>query len=256
MTGNLMAIAAGWGGKTCTRGAIFIACARTTAATRLRVERQGTIMARAARKGGRRGNAARSTAALPQLPWRQVHNTYPAYEIVSPGDMDRIHDTSIRILSEAGIRVMSATVMDLFEAAGALVDRDTMTIRIDASLVDAALATVPSRFHMVARNPAKRIDLGRDSDEFRPGCRTAQRPRHRSADDVRTATTPTTSTSSSWPTISTRVTMIGNQVCAPMEMPREFSGTSIPIWPTSPTAISRSTALGDRARTSDGRASI
>ena len=48
---------------------------------------------------------------------------------------------------------MSETVMDLFERAGAIVDRDEMIIRIDESIVDKALETVPQSFDMVARNP-------------------------------------------------------------------------------------------------------
>ncbi|TIW23155.1 MAG: hypothetical protein E5V81_10480, partial [Mesorhizobium sp.] len=62
---------------------------------------------------------------------------------------------SMRILSELGIRVMSEKVMDLFAKAGAIVDRDSNTIRIDESIVTEALRNVPSSFTLTSRNPDK-----------------------------------------------------------------------------------------------------
>lgn len=123
-------------------------------------------MARERRGGGRRGKSSRSGGSIEQLPWQQVQNTYPAYELLNPDQMDHLHATSMRILSEAGIRVMGDNVMDLFEQAGAIVDRDTQTIRMDESIVAAALETVPRTFTLRARNEAKRITLGGNNITF------------------------------------------------------------------------------------------
>lgn len=123
-------------------------------------------MSRERRSGGRRGKSTRSGGSIEQLPWQQVKNTYPAFELLNPEQMDQLHDTSMRILSEAGIRVMGENVMDLFAAAGAIVDRDTKTIRIDESIVAAALETVPAEFTLTARNRAKQITLGGNNVTF------------------------------------------------------------------------------------------
>jgi trimethylamine--corrinoid protein Co-methyltransferase len=123
-------------------------------------------MARERRSGGRRGKSTRSGGSIEQLPWRQVQNTYPAYELLNPEQMDQLHATSMRILSEAGIRVMGENVMDLFEAAGAIVDRDSKTIRMDESIVTEALKTVPETFTLRSRNEAKRITLGGSNMTF------------------------------------------------------------------------------------------
>ena len=123
-------------------------------------------MARERRGGGRRGKSSRSGGSIEQLPWQQVQNTYPAYELLNPEQMDQLHATSMRILSEAGIRVMGENVMDLFEAAGAIVDRDSKTIRMDESIVAEALKTVPREFTLRARNEAKRITLGGNNITF------------------------------------------------------------------------------------------
>ncbi|MDJ1006280.1 MAG: trimethylamine methyltransferase family protein [Paracoccaceae bacterium] len=118
-------------------------------------------MGREGRSGGRRGKAAgRGGGGIPQLPWRSVTNPYPPIEILDEERMEALHATSMRILSELGIRVMGENVMDLFEAAGAIVDRETSTIRIDESIVMAAVESAPSEFTLTPRNPAKRLRIG------------------------------------------------------------------------------------------------
>ncbi|QYK42200.1 MAG: trimethylamine methyltransferase family protein [Paracoccaceae bacterium] len=112
------------------------------------------------RGGGRRGKSARSGGGLAQLPWRSVENPYPPMQMASPDQMQALHDTSIRILSELGIRVMGDRVLDLFQAAGAIVDRDEKVIRIDESIVAQALRTVPATFTLTSRNVAKRLTFG------------------------------------------------------------------------------------------------
>lgn len=112
------------------------------------------------RGGGRRSRASRSGGSIPQLPWRSVKNPYSCIELASEDAIEAIHRTSMRILSELGIRVMGDRVMDMFEIAGAIVDRAEKTIRIDENLVAGALKTAPSSFTLTSRNPSKRLTIG------------------------------------------------------------------------------------------------
>jgi trimethylamine--corrinoid protein Co-methyltransferase len=123
-------------------------------------------MARISRKGRRRVAIERKSTGLDQIPWSQAHSPYAGFEIADADAMQAIHETSISILKEAGIRVMSNQVMDLFERAGALVDRDTQTVCIDETHVAAALGTVPKTFDMVARTPSKKIQMGGSAMNF------------------------------------------------------------------------------------------
>lgn len=118
------------------------------------------------RSGGRRGKATRTGTGLAQLPWQAVENPYAPLAIASPEQMEAIHRTSIRILSELGIRVMGDRVLNLFADAGAIVDRTEMTVRIDKTLIDAALATAPSQFTLVSHNLGKRLTFGGRSINF------------------------------------------------------------------------------------------
>lgn len=117
-------------------------------------------MAQERRGGGRRSRLERDGSAIPQLPWQRVENPYPPMQLLDEERMDALHHTSMRILSELGIRVMSDRVMDIFEAAGAIVDREEKIIRIDESIVKEALKTVPSSFTLTSRNAAKQIRIG------------------------------------------------------------------------------------------------
>ncbi len=169
------------------------------------------------RGGGRRGKSARSGGGLSQLPWRSVENPYPPMEMANPDQMQALHDTSIRILSELGIRVMGDRVMDLFEAAGAIVDRDEKIIRIDESIVTEALRTVPATFTLTARNAAKRLTFGGRSLNFGlvagpPNVHDRVRGRRAGnladyGDFIRLAHH------------FNAIHMIGNQVTSPMELP-------------------------------------
>lgn len=117
-------------------------------------------MSNEGRGGGRKARAGRSSGAIPQLPWRGVINAYEPLEILSDEQLQSLHRTSMRILSELGIKVMSEKVMDLFEQAGAIVDRGERIIRTDESLVMEAIKSAPASFTLTSRNPAKVLTLG------------------------------------------------------------------------------------------------
>ena len=123
-------------------------------------------MARERRSGGRKAKSGRSFQGITQLPWQQVKNSHSPMEMLNPNQLNQLHKTSLRLLSEAGIRVMSDKVLDIFEATGAIIDRDEILIRIDESIVDAVIETVPSDFTLTSRNQDKQIILGGKNMNF------------------------------------------------------------------------------------------
>lgn len=123
-------------------------------------------MAPKRRSGGRSSKSSRSAARIEQLPWRQVRNEYPPFELLNSEQMDQLHDTSMRVLSEAGIRVIGDNVLNIFKRAGARVDHSERTVRIDESIVAETLRTVPHEFTITSRNQAKRITVGGDHVNF------------------------------------------------------------------------------------------
>ena len=120
-------------------------------------------MARRKSSAGRRSKSTRRVAAIPQLPWQALRNPYAPLELLNEEQMQALHDTSMRILSELGIRVIGDTVLKYFEQAGAMVDRNTSTVRLDEDLVMEVIASAPESFTLTSHNPDKTLVIGRDS---------------------------------------------------------------------------------------------
>ncbi|MCA3526760.1 MAG: trimethylamine methyltransferase family protein [Rhodobacter sp.] len=108
---------------------------------------------------GRRGRRGAAGAAIAQLPWERVANPYAPLEMLTPDQMQDLHDTSIRILKELGIKVMGENARDLMRRAGAKVDAEGV-VRLDESIVDNALSTVPRQFSLTPGNPARQVHFG------------------------------------------------------------------------------------------------
>lgn len=73
---------------------------------------------------------------------------------LSPSEQVRVHEESLQILADVGIRVHGDVALPLLAEAGAEVDADTRLARIPRSLVEAALDRAPRAFTLGARNPA------------------------------------------------------------------------------------------------------
>jgi trimethylamine---corrinoid protein Co-methyltransferase len=169
------------------------------------------------RSGGRRGKAARAGVGLSQLPWRSVENPFAPLEMADAEAMQRLHDTSVRILKELGIKVIGDRVLALFAAAGAHVDRDSGVVRIDETIIDAALATVPRSFTLTSRNPERRLVFGGRSLNF--GLVAGPPNAH---DRVRGRRTGSQSDYNDFIRLAhhfNAIHMIGNQVTAPQDLP-------------------------------------
>ncbi|MEZ5778604.1 MAG: trimethylamine methyltransferase family protein [Paracoccaceae bacterium] len=168
-------------------------------------------------RSGRRMKAARGGGLIPQLPWQTVENPYRPLELADEEQIEAIHKTSMRILSELGIRVMGDTVMDVFETAGAIVDRSEKTIRIDESIIAEAIRSAPSSFALTSRNPAKRLTLGGRAVAF--GLVAGPPNVH---DRVRGRRSGNLADYENFIRLAhhfNAIHMIGNQVTAPMELP-------------------------------------
>jgi trimethylamine--corrinoid protein Co-methyltransferase len=159
----------------------------------------------------------REGAGIPQLPPRRVRNPYPPMELLSVDQVEAIHEASMHILENFGIELMSPRALALFEKAGATVDHASMNVRMDRGMVVEALRTTPSVYRLTPRNPERTVHLGGDTINFTlvagpPNVHDMERGRRAGnlrdyQDLVRLAQH------------FNAITMLGNQVCAPIELP-------------------------------------
>jgi trimethylamine--corrinoid protein Co-methyltransferase len=74
-------------------------------------------------------------------------------QILSPDEVARIHEASLEVLADVGVMFHSQRALDVLEAHGASVDRETTVARIPASAVEEAVASLPHTFVLGGRSP-------------------------------------------------------------------------------------------------------
>jgi trimethylamine--corrinoid protein Co-methyltransferase len=168
------------------------------------------------RRPGSRGRRL-DESRLHQLPWQQVSNPYLPMDVLSADQVEDIHATSLRILEELGLEVLSPRAVAVLHAAGADIDLATNTVRLDRGLVEHALQLAPASFDLTPRVACKRVTLGGNHVNFGlvagpPNVHDAERGRRPGnyrdyCDFIRLAQ------------YFNAIHLIGNQVCAPIEMP-------------------------------------
>lgn len=101
-------------------------------------------------------------------------------QVFTQDEINLIHDASMEILSETGIKFNSEEALDLFRQNGFTVTNPR--VFITETEVMRALETVPSRFIVHARNPRYNVAIGEDDFVFLP---TAGAPNVSNADGIR-----------------------------------------------------------------------
>ena len=120
----------------------------------------------AARRAERRRKRIRSPLA--HIPWRTIENKLAPLEVLTPEQVERLHDASMRILEEIGLVFLDDEALDLWQEAGAAVDRRERRVRMDRGLALELVARAPARFTWRARNPARNVRIGDDFITFAP----------------------------------------------------------------------------------------
>lgn len=101
-----------------------------------------------------------SATVIEQTPWKRFQNPYAPIEILTPDQLQLIHNNSMRILSDIGIKVLDARSRSYLSAAGAEVDETDEMVRFDPDLVAQMVALAPATVDLHARNPDYNVTLG------------------------------------------------------------------------------------------------
>lgn len=97
----------------------------------------------------------RPRAAAPaRASYGHLRHPFAAQSVFSEDEIAAIHDTALRVLEDLGIRVLLAEARTIFRQAGALVDDETMMVRIGRDMVISALATAPRSIRLRAADSA------------------------------------------------------------------------------------------------------
>ncbi|MCD6472249.1 trimethylamine methyltransferase family protein, partial [Candidatus Aerophobetes bacterium] len=73
-------------------------------------------------------------------------------DVLTKEDIKKIHEASLEIMEEVGVRFPSEKVLDILEGAGAKVDRKSMVAKLPATLVMDAISKAPANYTLAARD--------------------------------------------------------------------------------------------------------
>jgi trimethylamine--corrinoid protein Co-methyltransferase len=80
-------------------------------------------------------------------------------EILTPAEVQKIHEATLWIIENVGIRFPSERALDVWEAHGAEVNRGSMLVKAKEELIQSALSHCPPRYSLAARIPEQDLLL-------------------------------------------------------------------------------------------------
>ena len=90
----------------------------------------------------------------------------PYLDLMTPEQVERIHDASMNILETKGIVFRDDEALDMWRAAGAKVVNET--VYLDRAHLMQLISTVPETYRMHARNPERSVTVGARKQIFTP----------------------------------------------------------------------------------------
>ncbi len=95
-----------------------------------------------------------------QLAWQNPRYIDKATEPLSADQIEAIHEASLDVLEQIGIRFLNETALDYLQKAGCDIDRSDMNVKMDRHWVMEMIGHAPSSFTVTPRNPDRQIIIG------------------------------------------------------------------------------------------------
>lgn len=120
---------------------------------------------------GRRGRSRHSgeAASLRKTNYGHLKNPFPPMDVFSRDQITAMHNSSLRILEELGMRVLLPEARAIFKKGGARVDEASQMVYIGRDMVEAAIGSAPKSIACQAGSRGRDILLELGSLVFQPG---------------------------------------------------------------------------------------
>ncbi len=93
-------------------------------------------------------------------PFTPLTHAYEPINILSSEKEQQVHDLSLRLLEEIGLKFLSEETWPILEQNGCKVDHDTSMVYFPSEILEYFLALAPNEFTMKARNPVNDLHMG------------------------------------------------------------------------------------------------
>ena len=95
-----------------------------------------------------------------QLPWQMPRYFDRPTEPLSADQIEAIHEASLDVIEQIGIRFLNETALDYLQHAGCSIDRSDMNVKMDRHWVMEMVRHAPSSFTVTPRNPQHNVTIG------------------------------------------------------------------------------------------------
>ncbi len=88
-------------------------------------------------------------------PIKPITNPKLSLNILTPDEVKRIHAATLDVIENVGVRFPSHKALDIWEAHGAKVNRETFVVKAPGALIEKALKSAPPAYGLAARDPSQ-----------------------------------------------------------------------------------------------------
>ncbi len=118
------------------------------------------------RRSGRDKPTKSPSKLAGQLPFRRVDNMMPPLQPLTADNIMAIHEASLEIIANLGVKVLSASARAHLKSMGAMVDDAEEIVRLDPAFVMEMVGKAPSEFTLTPRNPDHALRIGGNTINF------------------------------------------------------------------------------------------
>lgn len=93
---------------------------------------------------------------------KSVSNPRLSLNVLGPDEVQKIHEASLKLIEDVGVKFPSPRALDIWRSHGAQVDPGSMVVKAPPHLIEAALRKAPPVYTLAARNPS--LDLPLDGN--------------------------------------------------------------------------------------------
>lgn len=105
-----------------------------------------------------KGSDIKETITLARKP-RSISDPRLRLEVLTNRDVERIHTATLDLIASTGVRFPLSRALDVWEAHGASVDRETMIVKAPGHVIEEALDLAPPTYTLAARNGSQNLPL-------------------------------------------------------------------------------------------------
>ncbi|HEY9529046.1 MAG TPA: trimethylamine methyltransferase family protein, partial [Anaerolineales bacterium] len=90
---------------------------------------------------------------------KSISNPKLKLEILTTEEVRKIHEATLWIIENVGVRFPSRRALEIWEANGATVDREKKIVRVKGDVIEEALKKCPPGYPLAARDPEQDLPL-------------------------------------------------------------------------------------------------